>query len=211
MIRVPVSVCVPAPPGVFLPYGVCPGSPRTCLFSFYRHCTGTGRTRDTDTRVQYRNVPCVSRLTPVSFYRCFLPPVSFTGAFSSGVGSPTGIKQVPVKSDAAPTSARTALLDAVAAVWHVDQCERAQTTVSLRITHELVAEHVHSQVRDTTCCSQRRSALTSVQRICSRHQRNTHSRAAGEPHRCDRRCFNGCKLVVCDGLSSRPNGASSTT
>jgi len=76
---------------------VCPGSPR-CLFSFYRHCTGTGtgRTRDTDTRVQYRNVPCVSRLTPVSFYRCFLPPVSFTGAFSSGVGSPTGIKQVPV-------------------------------------------------------------------------------------------------------------------
>jgi hypothetical protein len=97
VIRVPVSVCVPAPPGVFLPYGVCPGSPR-CLFSFYRHCTGTGtgRTRDTDTRVQYRNVPCVSRLTPVSFYRCFLPPVSFTGAFSSGVGSPTGIKQVPV-------------------------------------------------------------------------------------------------------------------
>ena len=105
----------------------------------------------------------------------------------------------------------TALLDAVAAVWHVDQCERAQTTVSLRITHQLVAEHVHSQVRDTTCCSQRRSALTSVQRICSRHQRNTHSRAAGEPHRCDRRCFNGCKLVVCDGLSSRPNGVSSAT
>jgi len=27
VIRVPVSVCVPAPPGVFLPYGVCPGSP----------------------------------------------------------------------------------------------------------------------------------------------------------------------------------------
>lgn len=105
----------------------------------------------------------------------------------------------------------TASLDAVAAVWHVDQCERAQTTVSLRITHQLVAEHVHSQVRDTTCCSQRRSALTSVQRICSRHQRNTHSRAAGEPHRFDRRCFNGCKLMVCDGLSSRPNGASSTT
>ena len=77
MIRVPVSVCVPAPPGVFL--------------AFYRHCTGTGtgRTRVTDTRVQDRNVPCVSRLTPVSFYQCFLPPVSFTGAFSSGVGSPT--------------------------------------------------------------------------------------------------------------------------
>ena len=138
---------------------------------------------------------------PDVFYRCFLIGRRFAYRY----------KALPVKSDAAPISARTALLDAVAAVWHVDQCERAQTTVSLRITHELVAEHVHSQVRDTTCCSQRRSALTSVQRICSRHQRNTHSRAAGEPHRCDRRCFNGCKLVVCDGLSSRPNGASSTT
>ena len=44
MIRVPVSVCVPAPPGVFLPYGVCPGSPRTCLFSFLARVVDGGVT-----------------------------------------------------------------------------------------------------------------------------------------------------------------------